>query len=423
MSTVADGGDGAVARAAAAAADAVAAADAACTANAVVVGGGVVGCAVLHALARRGVAGVLVEAEQELAMGASGANSGILHTGFDSEPGALETRLILRSADLRRELHGELGIEAWACGARLTPRDEAARSAVRELAERAHANGVEATLHEDGSLSVPGEAVTDPVAYTRALAEAARGGGARVLLGAGVTGLARHPDGGLAVELGGRPPLRARAVVNCAGLYADEVARLAGESPVSVYPRKGEFLVLAPSTPLSSILLPVPSALGKGVLVFPTLDGMIIAGPTAREREDKRDWSVEQDAREWIVERAAPMYPGLAGARELGAYAGLRPAGRGANYVIERSRTLPGLVHAAAIRSTGLSASLAIGEHICELLASDGAVAPGRVRPLPTPALASSPELWWQRAIRRSRGAPSRPGEPTSAEGSQRSAL
>ena len=97
--------------------------------------------------------------------------------------------------------------------------------------------------------------------------------------------------------------------------------------------------------PLEQILLPVPSALGKGVLVFPTLDRRaVIAGPTAREREDKRDWSVEADAAELILAKAQAHVPGArASSQPIGAYAGLRPAGRDANYVIERSRTLPAL--------------------------------------------------------------------------------
>src|SRR5271156_2935683 len=89
-----------------------------------VIGGGVVGCAVAHALARRGVKALLLEAEPGLALGASGANSGILHTGFDSPPGELETKLILRSAELREELLGELSVRVWRCGARLAPGGE-----------------------------------------------------------------------------------------------------------------------------------------------------------------------------------------------------------------------------------------------------------------------------------------------------------
>src|SRR5271163_2101593 len=192
-----------------------------------VIGGGIVGCAVAHALARRGVQALLLEAEPGLALGASGANSGILHTGFDSPPGELETKLILRSAELREELLDELGVPVWRCGALLAPSGEDQRAAVERLSENARANRVEVRLHDDGSLTVPGEAVTDPVAFATALAGAALLGGATVRLGARVSGFAESPGGGLEVELQDGERLVASAAVNCAGLYADEVARLA----------------------------------------------------------------------------------------------------------------------------------------------------------------------------------------------------
>ena len=260
-----------------------------------VIGGGVVGCAVAHALARRGVSCTVLEAEPGLALGASGTNSGILHTGFDSTPGELETELILRSAALRGELLDELGVESWRCGALLAPSSSEETAAVERLAANARTNGVEAHLDGDGALSVPGEAVSDPVAFVHALARAAQTGDATVQLGARVVGLASRSGGGVVVELAGGESVHAQASVNCAGLYADEVAGMASEQPVSVYPRKGEFLVfeLPEGEPLERILLPIPSSLGKGVLVFPTLDRRhAIAGPTAREREDKSDWSV-----------------------------------------------------------------------------------------------------------------------------------
>jgi glycerol-3-phosphate dehydrogenase len=365
-----------------------------------VIGGGVVGCAVVHALARRGVEAVLLEAEPGLALGASGANSGILHTGFDSKPGELETRLILRSAALRRELLGELGVPVLRCGARLAPSGEAERAAVAKLAENARANRVEAHLGADGSLTVPGEAVTDPVAFVHALAGAAQAAGATVMLDSRVDALASAPGGGVAIQLAGGPRLCARAAVNCAGLHADEVARMAEDDTIVIYPRKGEFLVFSPppGERLERILLPVPSALGKGVLVFPTIDGEIVAGPTAREREDKHDWSVEADAAEQILPRATRMYPPLEQATQIGAYAGLRPAGRDANYVIEPSRAMPRLIHVAAIRSTGLSASLGIGEHVAGMLADQAAIALDRTRSLPWPAQPSPGSPWWERA-------------------------
>jgi glycerol-3-phosphate dehydrogenase len=379
-----------------------------------VIGGGVIGCAVAHALARRGVAAVVLEAEPGLALGASGTNSGIFHTGFDSTPASLETRLILRSAELRETVLAELGVPVLRCGARLTPAGADERAAVERLAENARENGVEASVQADGALLVPGEAVTDPVAYVHSLASAAQLGGATIRLDTQVVDLS--PAGGaggarahraIELELNGGERIRATAVVNCAGLFADEVAALAGERRFQIYPRKGEFLVYAPAEPPREILLPVPSALGKGVLVFPTLDGHTIAGPTAREREDKRDWSVEPDAAALIGERAARMYRPLAGAEPIESYAGLRPAGRDANYVIERSTTLPGLIHVAAIRSTGLSASLGIGEHVAGMLGEHPGIAVGEERPLPAPLtyVPGSGARWWARAARERRGA------------------
>jgi glycerol-3-phosphate dehydrogenase len=372
-----------------------------CSAEVAIVGGGIVGCAVAHALARCGVQVLVLEAEPALALGASATNSGILHTGFDSTPGELETRLILRAAELREELLGELGVHTWRCGARLTPRSDEEADAVARLAAGAQRNGVERHVQADGSLVVPGETVSDPVAFLYLLAAAAQQGGATVRLDARVTALTHTPAAGVELELASGERVQARAAVNCAGLFADEVAAMTGERVVEIYPRKGEFLVFAmpAQEPLEEILLPVPSALGKGVLVFPTLDrSHVIAGPTAREREDKHDWSVEGDARELILASAARMYPALEHAQYVGAYAGLRPAGRSANYVIARSRTMPGVVHVAAIRSTGLSASLAIGEHVAAMLAEDETVTLGPPRSLTAATQAVPPGRWWERA-------------------------
>jgi glycerol-3-phosphate dehydrogenase len=364
-----------------------------------VIGGGVVGCAVAHALARRGVPAVILEAEHELAAGASGSNSGILHTGFDSKPGELETRLILRAAALREELGDELGFPILRCGAELRPRDDAERGAVRALAQNAHGNGVPVRLLDDGGLEIPGESITDPVAYTYALADAASAGGGHVCTGARVLGLAAGEQAPVTVSLATGEKVEASAAVNCAGLFADDVAAMAGERPFAIYPRKGEFLVFAQTDPpLAKVLLPVPSPMGKGVLVFPTLDGRLVAGPTARERTDKRDWSVEEDAVELIRARAEIVHPPLRGRRPLAAYAGLRPASSDANYVIAWSRSLPRLLHVGAIRSTGLSASLAIGELVVEMLAEANAISPGAQRPLPTPRPREGEAPWWRRA-------------------------
>jgi glycerol-3-phosphate dehydrogenase len=353
-----------------------------------VVGAGVVGCAVALGLARRGVAVALLEAHAEPALSASGTNSGILHTGFDSVPGELETELILRAAALREPVLDGLGIPVLNCGAVM--RGDPDR--VKRVADGAHRNGVAVQMPDEGTLEVPGETVTDPVAYTRALAAESERQGAELQLEFELAAV--EPGMRLCAEDG--RALRARVLVNCAGLFADAVARLVGDDSFEIYPRKGEFVVF--DQHIDRILLPVPSERTKGVLVFPTIDGKTVAGPTAVDLEDKRDWSVRPQARDEIVGKAAPMYPALADAEPIAAYAGLRPAGRGVNYVIGRSRACAELVNVAAIRSTGLTASLAIAERVASLVAELGTEL-GPPSDLIGGPLAPLERPWWQKRV------------------------
>jgi glycerol-3-phosphate dehydrogenase len=364
-----------------------------------VIGGGVVGAAVARELAGRGVAPILLEAEAELGLGASGTNSGVLHTGFDSVPGELETRLILRSAELRREAIEALGVPVIECGAELRPLDPGDEERISALAERAKANGVEATARDDGVLEVPGESVTDPVAYVLALAAAAAEGGAEVRTGARVEAI-EASGGGLELSLASGERVACRVAVNCAGLRADEVARLVDDESFAIYPRKGEFLVFDPpgGEPLERILLPVPTERTKGVLVFPTIDGKVVAGPTAHDQTDKDDWTVRPEAAEEVLPKARRMLPALEGAEPIAAYAGLRPAGRDVNYLIGPSEARPELINVAAIRSTGLSASLGIAELVAALVAERG-VQMGKRRELGAPPPAA-PGPWWSRTAR-----------------------
>jgi glycerol-3-phosphate dehydrogenase len=365
-----------------------------------VVGGGVVGVAVAYALARRGVDAMVLEAQDELALGASGTNSGILHMGFDSSPGELETRLIVRAAALRDPVLAGLGVPVVRCGALVRPRDEADVAAVAALAANARANDVTVALRDDGALEVPGEAVTDPVAYTLALAAAAVGGGAAVRTSARVEAI-RRAGGRLVLQLADGDEVVADVAVNCAGLHADAVARLVGDDSFDIYPRKGEFFVFDPpdGRPLERILLPVPTKRTKGVLVFPTVDGRIVAGPTAHDQVDKSDWSVRDEARDEVLPKARAMLPALEGAEPVAAYAGLRPAGRGVNYAIGPSPACPQLVNVAAIRSTGLTASLAIGEYVVGLVAAQG-VALGPARDLRAQPHLTAEAPWWRRTAR-----------------------
>lgn len=356
------------------------------------------GSALLYTLAHRGVDAVLLEAEPALALGASGTNSGVLHTGFDSKPGELETELILRAARIRPAILEALGVPVLHTGAELVPHGDADHETVRELAANAEANGVAVEVRDaDGALLVPGESVSDPVAFALALAASAVAAGARVEVEARVVEITPIDDG-LVLRTDDGRQFEVAAAINAAGLRADEIARLIGDDSFEIYPRKGEFFVfeLPDGARLDRIILPVPTARTKGVLVFPTLDGKVVAGPTAVDLDDKDDWSVRPQAREEILAKAVLQYPPLAGLEPIAAYAGLRPAGRGSNYVIGHSAQNERLINVAAIRSTGLTASLGIADYVSELLPALG-IEVGELR---APTVAEVPTAagpWWRR--------------------------
>lgn len=365
----------------------------------VIIGGGVVGAAILFTLAHRGVRVVLLEAESGLAYGASGTNSGILHTGFDSTPGELETELILRSAQMRPAVLDALGIPVLRAGAELVPHRKDDHDVIESLARNAEENGVDArTRDDDGALIVPGEWITDPVAYTTALVDAAVATGSQVSFNSRVVGIA-EVGSNLRVDLDGGNYVDASIVVNTAGLFADDVAHMVGDSSFSIYPRKGEFLVFElprDAQPLEHIVLPVPTKRTKGVLVFPTIDGKVAAGPTAVDLDDKLDWAVRGAARNEILDKAVAQFPQLDGLEPIACYAGLRPAGRESNYVIGRSDACDRMINVGAIRSTGLSASLGIGDYVAELLPALGIELGAPITPVRGGEKTTS-HPWWQR--------------------------
>jgi glycerol-3-phosphate dehydrogenase len=136
--------------------------------------------------------------------------------------------------------------------------------------------------------------------------------------------------------------------------------------------------------------------------VFPTVDGKVIAGPTAHDQDDKDDWSVRGDAFDEVMPKVRSMLPALEGAEPIASYAGLRPAGRDCNYVIAPSPACPRLINVAAIRSTGVTASLGIAEYVLGLLEGAG-VELGEERELAVgkAGVGGDGEPWWRRAERR----------------------
>jgi len=368
-------------------------------ADVVVIGAGVVGTAIARTLARYTLDIVVVDAAPDVGTGTSKANTAILHTGFDAKPGSLESRLLRRGSALLRSYAVAAGIPVESTGALLvawTPEQAAALPAIEENARR---NGYLAVrpLRADelyarepqlgpgalGALEIPDESIICPWTTPLAFATEAAGAGVQLMLGATVTGVTSG-DGFHEVSTT-RGQLRCRWVVNAAGLSSDEVDRMFGGDGFTIRPRRGELIVFdkLARTLIRSILLPVPTARTKGVLVAPTVYGNVLLGPTAEDVPGRCDTATTAAGLGSLLAAGQRILPGLAEQEVTSTYAGLRAATEHSDYQIyvdaERRYACAG-----GIRSTGLSASLGIAEHVVGQLGEAGlALRPRACGPVP----------------------------------------
>ncbi|MFI8419923.1 FAD-dependent oxidoreductase [Streptomyces sp. NPDC085479] len=363
----------------------------------VVVGAGVVGCAIARALARYRLRVALVEAADDVGEGTSKANTAILHTGFDATPGTLEAGLVRAGHRLLSGYAAEAGIPVEPVGALLVAWDEEQRAALPGLAAKAARNGHHATRILGAAelrrrephlgpgalaaLAVPGESLICPWTTTLAYATQAVRSGVRLLRGRRVTAVDTAPGGPHRLTTT-RGPLTARYLVNACGLYADRFDALLGVRDFTVTPRRGQLLVYdkAARALVRHILLPVPGPLGKGVLVAPTVYGNVLLGPTAEDLGDRTATGTTADGLAGLRERGARILPALVEEEVTAAYAGLRAATGQEDYKCVARPALR-YVTVGGIRSTGLSASLALAEHVLGLLAECG-LRTGPERPL-----------------------------------------
>jgi len=391
-----------------------------------IIGAGVVGAAIARSLAAFDLRCLLLDAADDVGTGTSKANTAILHTGFDAKPGSLESRLLGRGSGLLRTYAEQAGIAVERTGAVLVAWTAEQAGALPSIAAGARGNGYQAVRELSAAevyerepalgpgahagLLIPDESVIDPWTVPLAFATEAVRAGLTLRLGTRVTGVSRTaggPASDSAFELATtRGPVRCGWAVNAAGLGSDEVDRMFGSAGFTIRPRKGELIVydkLARRL-VRSIVLPVPTARTKGVLVAPTVFGNVLVGPTAEDVTDRRDVSTTAAGLSSLVAAAGQIVPGLAGEEVTATYAGLRAATEHPDYQIA---VLGRYARVAGIRSTGLSASLGIAEHVVDLLADAGlplrprprAVAHG-TRPPSMPCLAESGRRPYQDAER-----------------------
>ncbi|MFJ2031817.1 NAD(P)/FAD-dependent oxidoreductase [Streptosporangium sp. NPDC087985] len=352
-----------------------------------VIGSGIVGSAIARKLAGYELSVALLDARNDVGDGTSKANTAILHTGFDAKPGTLESRLVREGYHLLSDYAERTGIPVEHTGALLVAWNTEELDALPGLKEKAERNGYGRTeiigpdevyrqvphLGEGalGGLTVPDESIICTWTTNLALATEAVLRGVTLLLNRTVRSVEERGDSTVLHTSGG--DVNARWVVNAAGLGADVVDRLFGHDRFTVTPRRGELLVYDKlARPLvNKIILPVPSSRGKGVLVSPTVYGNVLLGPTAEDLTDRTDTGTSEKGLEFLLSKGERLMPELLREEVTATYAGLRAASDHPDYLIEADGRRRYIL-VGGIRSTGLTAGIAIAEYVAGLARDAG---------------------------------------------------
>jgi len=351
-----------------------------------IVGAGVVGCALAYKLSRFRLRTLLVDRNFDVGEGSSKGNSAIIHTGFDAAPGSLESKLVTHASRQWPALAEKLKIPFEACGAVLLAIDEEQEARLPRIYQNALANGVEdvrllalrevreiepnAPSYVRGALQIPRESIIDPFTASIAFAEVALANGTDILLGASIVAVGNPEAAIKTLVTSSQNRVTTRLLVNAAGLGSRALADAYGGAPFDINPRRGQFLIFDKfSRPLvNGILLPVPTPLTKGVLVIPSIFGNLIAGPTADDLplgSPDATWTTKAGL-EAVGMGAARLLPSLAGQPVIGTYAGARCNCAQGSYLLRYNDPHPGILTVIGIRSTGLTSSPTLADHLVQ---------------------------------------------------------
>jgi glycerol-3-phosphate dehydrogenase len=358
-----------------------------------IIGAGVCGANIARKLSSYKLDVALLDKEADVSFGVSKANSGIVHGGFHHNAKYLKARLELRGALMFDRLKTELGFPFVRCGIVVAALHEDEMRAIEQLYAQGVANRVigiemcsaermlelEPKLSRDtlGGLYAPGGGIVEPYRFVFSLVESAMKNGVHLLTGWKAASARREGggEGAWSLEAEDGRSLRARYVVNCAGLFADEVSRLFGAEDYRIDGRKGQYYLLDKLTRAKPrrVVFPVPTSVSKGMLVVPTVEGTVLIGPSANPIVDKGDTATTREELETIIRSARNMIPDISEADVITSFAGIRPT-LGEDYYIDVSAKVPAFVQVAGVQSPGLTASPAIGEYVKDLLKKAGLV-------------------------------------------------
>ena len=352
----------------------------------VIIGAGVVGGFVARALSRYNVSVLLLEKENDVAMGATRANSAIVHAGYDAKEGTLKALLNVRGSEMMEKTCQELGVKYKRNGSLVVGFNDEDKAHLEELLVRGTKNGVKGLRVIDReeilklernigesvtvALHAPTGAIVCPYELCMAAVGNAMDNGAELRCGFKVTKIEKI-DGGYRVWSGDEF-VEGKMVINCAGVWSDEIAEMVGDTSFSVHARRGEYMLLDRECGdlVSHTVFRCPSKMGKGILVTPTVDGNILLGPTAEDIDDKTDTSTTQAGLNAIREKATEQVKGVNLGKVITSFTGLRSVGSTGDFII--NSTTDGFINVAGIESPGLTSSPAIGEYVIDMLRDMG---------------------------------------------------
>lgn len=349
----------------------------------IVIGGGVVGGLILRELTKYDLSVCMLEKESDVAMGASKANSGIVHAGFDAIPGSLKAKFNVAGNQMMPKLTSELGVKYRNNGSLVVAFSEEEIQTLHALKARGEENGVtglsilgkeelrafEPNISEQAlsALYAPTGGIVCPYGLTIASIGNAMDNGAKLFLDFEVRKIEKT-DSGFVVSSKFGESVEGKTVINCAGLYSGEIASLIGDT-IAVKGRKGEYILLDRESGdfVSHTLFFTPTKLGKGILVTQTADNNILLGPTAEEME-KPDLQTSEKGLAFVMEKAKKMCKNPPLYNTITSFAGVRAYSDRHDFIIEESQKEKGFFHVAGIESPGLTASPAIAKYVVEEL-------------------------------------------------------
>ena len=351
-----------------------------------IIGAGVVGAMAARELSRYDLKVCLLEKENDVAMGASRANSGIIHGGYDPIPGTLKAKMNTAGVPLLYEAAKELNVHYQNNGSFVCAFGEEEDPAIDALYERGLINGIEQlqilsgdearamepNLSEKVSrvLYIPTAGIICPYDLTIAAAGNAMDNGVELLRNFEVASIA---DGFVITAADGRT-VECAYLLNCAGGYSDKVARMVGDDFFTIIPRAGEYMLLDKSegSRVKYTIFQVPSKEGKGILVSPTADGNLLVGPTAIKVETPESVYTTEEGLAMVTRLAAKSVPSVNFRQVITSFSGVRSSAHGDDFLIRPSEANPKCIHTGAIDSPGLTSCVAIARYAVELLGQQG---------------------------------------------------